>query len=385
MIYIVIIIYLVICSLTYDFIKSNKGKKTNFFIILIVLILLAGLRYRVGGDTLRYIDMYDYIPTIKNFSFNDIIFEKFQPLWTLLTSLAKSISPNFIVLQIILALIVNTTMLFFFKNNTKYYFTAILLYFLYFYGNLNFEILRESLAISMFLISIKYYKQSKWFQYYIFITIAFFFHYSAIILFFLPLLKKINLKLYHLLLIFIVGASLNTLFMQNLSIFVGFGGFTDTIDGYEEYNYTIYGLISLLLLYILLPWVIKKINIKTQGASQDLYPLLNAYLFIGALTSLFYIFFRFLNYLTPVLIILIADSLVGIFTKSPIKKLRSFFLVASFSIITFFYTYRFFTNTSYIVPNSIWFNRWYPYYSVIDPYESNTRELLIRYEFSSKK
>lgn len=380
MIYIVIIIYLVICSLTYDFIKSNKGKKVNFFIILIVLILLAGLRYRVGGDTLRYIDMYEYIPTIKNFSFNDTIFGKFQPLWTLLSSLTKSISPNFIVLQIILALIVNTTMLFFFKNNTKYYFTAILLYFLYFYGNLNFEILRESLAISMFLISIKYYKQSKWILYYICVIIAFFFHYSAIILFFLPLIKKINLRLYYLLLIFIVGASLNTLFMKNLSVFTGFGGFSESVLGYEDYNYTLFGLMSLLILYVLIPWGIRKINVSL-GVKQEIYPLLSTYLFLGAMTSLFYIFSRFLNYMTPVLIIFIAESTHAIFINNLLKRIRGLIITILLLIITTSYTFKYFTSISDIVPNARWWCVWYPYYSVLDPQEDQTREIFIKYQF----
>ena len=55
MIYFVIGFYLLFLAFKYDVYgsKNESAKKFHYYFALIILILLAGLRYRIGGDTCR--------------------------------------------------------------------------------------------------------------------------------------------------------------------------------------------------------------------------------------------------------------------------------------------------------------------------------------------
>ena len=73
----------------------------------ILLILVAGLRLVVGGDTQTYMSDYDRYPTLDEFTIFHFALFRYQPLWILLNVLAKTIYPEFYVLQLILACVVN--------------------------------------------------------------------------------------------------------------------------------------------------------------------------------------------------------------------------------------------------------------------------------------
>ena len=51
MIYFIVFILLLIPVVKYDWMAKTGGEKGWYYFNLIVLILFAGLRYRVGGDT----------------------------------------------------------------------------------------------------------------------------------------------------------------------------------------------------------------------------------------------------------------------------------------------------------------------------------------------
>ncbi|MFK2015199.1 EpsG family protein [Bacteroides fragilis] len=89
-------------------------------------------------------------------------------------------------LQLLQAFIVNSIVLSFIRKYTKYKYTALLLYVLTVYLHYNIEIMREAIAISFFLLSIKYYINKKWLKYYIVILGCILFHYSALFLLLLP-------------------------------------------------------------------------------------------------------------------------------------------------------------------------------------------------------
>ncbi|MBS1504558.1 MAG: EpsG family protein, partial [Bacteroidetes bacterium] len=109
--------------------------------MLIVLVCIAGLRYRVGGDTLSYIDEYDEIPYFSQLLKYNFIGSRWDPLWVVFSSICRSINPDFVFLQCIHALIVNTIIFRFIKRNTQYRFTGILLYYMFAYLYFNMEIL----------------------------------------------------------------------------------------------------------------------------------------------------------------------------------------------------------------------------------------------------
>ena len=72
MLYILIFIILLYFVYKYDY-KGKKSKKwTNYYILMIVLIVIAGLRYRLGIDSIRYEEQYKDFPTLGELSWNKI-------------------------------------------------------------------------------------------------------------------------------------------------------------------------------------------------------------------------------------------------------------------------------------------------------------------------
>lgn len=66
MIYFLVFIFLLFFSLRFDYRSKktikNQSSTTAMYISFIMLVLLAGLRYRVGVDTINYTDEYNDYP-----------------------------------------------------------------------------------------------------------------------------------------------------------------------------------------------------------------------------------------------------------------------------------------------------------------------------------
>ena len=108
MIYLLVFIYLILTAVYFENGKTASIKNgRNYYIIeCLVLVLLFGLRYRIGGDSIRYEEAFDTMPKLSNIEFDFFTLAKYQPLWLLLNSLIKSISDSFVVLQIVQSLFV---------------------------------------------------------------------------------------------------------------------------------------------------------------------------------------------------------------------------------------------------------------------------------------
>ena len=182
-------IYLIIgLILTLSIFFFEKKKNTDFFYwsLCVLLVLLAGLRNFVGGDTIGYMLMWDSLPKFnENFDFFSLT-NLYQPFWYIINAFAKYIYDDFVTIQILLAIILNFSIFRLFDKYSNYRFSCVLIYYLMTYAYFNFEILRESLSISILIISIPFLIDKKWTKYFLLSTIAFLFHTSAIILFFLP-------------------------------------------------------------------------------------------------------------------------------------------------------------------------------------------------------
>lgn len=382
MLYLTIIIYLILSALIYDFIEIKNGKNINFYVIYILFICLSGFRYYVGGDTFNYIYQHNFIPTLSELPHTNIGVTKFSPLWLLLSSTAKSITDSFILVQFIHAIIVNSVIFKFIKDNTRNIFTSILLYFIGYYFYFNFEILRESLAISMFILSLKYYNKNKWFYYYIYAFVAFLFHYSAIILFVIPLLKNVKIKYRYILILFVAGVFLNKVLLNYLNSLSGNTIVSYYIELYKTYNYTFYGLISIALFYIVYPKFLIILNRNFLKINYKFYKLFNIYMLLGASSALFFIFFRFLNYFTPVLFLLLADMLHALYEREIlIKRMR--IIVVTFLLVAFIHCSKYFSDTSKYAAGSRWYSHWYPYYSIFNKKIDPIREKFVYEERSN--
>ena len=188
--------------------------------ILLYFTLLIGLRYKVGGDTINYMGDYYWRVPLSQWKYS--VLDKFQPGYTLLCALGKSISPDFYVLQLLHSLILNCAIGIWIYKNTKYIFTSFMAFYLSSYLYFSTEILREALAIMVFLFNYKNIEKKSWIKYYLGVIISCCFHLSAVILFILPFLKKVQFnKTYILLMICaLIGSILSIRVIQSLSTII---------------------------------------------------------------------------------------------------------------------------------------------------------------------
>lgn len=107
MIYIITLVFLLIPVVRFDLMQLEGNKRMWALSEYVVLVLIVGLRYRVGGDTLFYMDFFEDYPTISelaNFDFEDA---RYNPLWYVYNSIFKTFGNSFTIYQLVQATIVN--------------------------------------------------------------------------------------------------------------------------------------------------------------------------------------------------------------------------------------------------------------------------------------
>lgn len=143
------------------------------FSFIIISIFLGG-RYNVGTDWGNYKDFYDYIAT------NGINWDNLEPLYLLLnrTISITGFSSSFFFFCI--SIIQLSIVYFVFKDDKRIFALGMLVYFLCCLP-ISLNIIRQSLAICIFLYAIRYIGNSP-LKYILLITVAGLFHYSSFIL-----------------------------------------------------------------------------------------------------------------------------------------------------------------------------------------------------------
>ena len=128
MIYFLTVIAFLILTYVYDYRRCEKGKLLWWIVMLVVLILISGMRYKMGTDSIKYENYYNWMHSITELKPADFQNTRFAPLYIILSSLCRTISSDFILLQFVLAIIVNTTIFYFLWNNSRHPYMAALLY-----------------------------------------------------------------------------------------------------------------------------------------------------------------------------------------------------------------------------------------------------------------
>lgn len=313
MIYILTVAVLSCFVLLFDILKKDKLK--NFFYVLeaIFLILLAACRFRVGGDALAYEDMYKYLPTMDEllrYGFSDL---EYQPFWYLLNALIKLISDDFFFFQLAHALIINISIFIFFHRYCRHKFTMVLFYFIFLYPYFNFEILREAIAVVIFLYAYPKIFKKKYLKYYLMISVAFLFHASSIFLFFVPfivVLFKRNIGSTNILIIGIIIALLSfsivNLFIQYLPVNEVIIRRLDTYASLEfNLNGVIMGLFRLVPAFLAV-YIIR----KTGNKSELVASVINIYFILGILAFIVVGAYRLLNYFSIFYYIILVELIL---------------------------------------------------------------------------
>lgn len=371
--YVIFFVVSIFAIIYCDICKKIRYRKCLFYLLLIYSILLSGLRYRVGLDTLNYMLFYGDIPDLNTLSWEDFSNYSLQPFYLLLCALAKTISPEFYVFQFIHALIVNSIFFGFIKRYTSHPFWGIFLYFYIYYGYFNFEILKESLAISMFLLAFPYFVERKWLKYYLIVVLALMFHLSAVILFFIPLIRDLKFNRNYLLLLLLLGG-----FFAFVYYFTDFSSLltfsevvNEKIDAYQNnmgrFNWLWMAtqLFPILILPLLLLWYCKYVN-----RELDLYENMLCFRIIIGIGAFFFqlVFLRFANYTSPFLLLILTD-IIGRITQ---KCRANTFLVSAFCLLI--------SLVYFLIPLMLpaargrAYNQWVPYYSIFDPQKDAVRE-----------
>lgn len=361
MIYLIPILLTLFGVFRYDFssypTKREKSKTVLWISICIVWILIIGLRYRVGGDTINYMGDYEWRVSLSKW--DPFAKDKYQPGYTFLCAIGKSISPDFYVFQLIHASIFNILLFIFLRKYSRYRFSALVAVYAVCYLYFSTEILRESLAIMVFCINYPSYKNRKWIQYYLGVLLACMFHLSAIFLVLLPLLR--NLKVNKWLFISLGITAVAMMSLQSILSIVArhVSLVTEQIENYR--NLTSAGILATLLLLIrnsiipLLYCVCAKYLFKKEIQFEN---LLSIMIIIGFASFFNFILFgRATNYFYLFFCISISDFCISAI-KSKSLSLRQYSIAIS---LIFALAY----GSSFIMYKR--YTLWYPYYSVYNP------------------
>lgn len=316
--YIIVFILLLIPVLKYRGNQLNRGN--NYFIFeVILLILFMGLRYRVGGDSLRYELYYEYQPQLKDILNVNLFFgyDGFQPFWNILVSSCKSISEEFWVVQLIQSAIINSVFCIYASKNCEHRFTFVLLYYVFNYPYYCTEIMRESIAVAVFMVGFNALinKQYKW--YIITCVSAFMFHASAIFLFGLPFFYIILQKfkgtkglLAALSIIVVVLLSFDFLMETLLStVFSGNSMLMSKSEGVaNSTGLNIFG-IMMQIVYLVPCFIAYKIYSKSEHYDQKKVFVIIMYMIVALISTVYVPLTRLQNYFAILFLVYFSDLL----------------------------------------------------------------------------
>lgn len=361
--YIIIFIYALVMAYRWEKVPCHNRFKIPYYLLFISCILLFGLRYRVGVDTLNY--MYSYVekPDLSKLTMDYIITSNEAPFYSLLNSVCKSISSSFYLLQIVVTIIFNFCLFAFLKRHSVNPFLAFAVFFfmngLYF----NTEILKESLAVGIFLVNIDNLFKRRWLKYYLLATVSLMFHYSAIIVFVFPFFTwlRLNWTFVGLIVVFFWGSKM---LADWLIPMITFASAANLIDRYtlmlEQDRLNINWIIFALLQAVLIPLGMLIVSRHSKWKLGKYEFLICLCVLLGAGCVYFELVFqRFTNYVS----IIYAACLADFFVSHEVKKL---FKTAALSAFIVIYTFSYITHDRFF--------RWIPYHSIFNEVKEPARE-----------
>lgn len=364
--YVLLIILVISQIFISDLLKKNNRliDRLIYSFIYLYIVLLVGLRYKVGIDTYNYMDSYKLIPNFRNLNLRIILEHEYQPLFLIILSFIKTfVSNNFYFVQIIHALFINYAIFYFVDKHVNFKYVYLLIYLLTFFMYFNFEILKESTAVAIFLFAYNFYIKRKYFIYFLLIIIAILIHQSAVILLLFPIINKLkfNYKYVIFLMIFIV-------FLKSSEDYIGLFQLKESMVEKINFYYESRDVLNLnwvvlqLLQMVIIPYVLFISFRKKLHTSHDSIVLFYITLGIGVL---FYqiVFFRFSNYIIPFFVLYLVNIIDYISYNKNCKKY--IFLIIFYCCL---YNYNFLRGGEYV--------RWFPYESIINEDKNIERENL---------
>lgn len=351
--------------------------------MLLVFILVAGLRWRIGIDTPVYLYQYYHgIPTLDNFSWRDYSITE-SPLFKLIESFVKTIGGRFYIVQIIQASIVNVLIFRYIKKHSRYLFACLFFYTIVCYTTYNMEIMRGSLSIVICLYANDYILNKKWVKGYLLYLLSVFFHAQSILMFILPLLYFLRFNksgLVACVIAFLMGTIIMNLFGDYMFIFETDDAIATKIETYSSSSKygTQAGNINFFLVQIfpmLLYSIFSTMLVKWNSPNNMLLKL-EPLVLIGVLFILIRmnleIAYRYVDFFKIYFVLFFSESFIllakGLRSYSKnFALLRSYIIFIPFFLVVFVYNYLLTENYSL---------RYTPYSTIIDREVSREREMM---------
>lgn len=325
MIYLFLFILLLILSFRYDF--NGKTKYCGFWyrVVLLIFVLVAGLRWRLGTDTPSYIyHFYHDIPLLEKLTEDELGFGA-KPLWNLLNSLVKTMGGRFYIVQFVESTFVNVLIFVYIKKHSRYIFCCLFFYYLTMYFSLNMEVMKAAMSIVICLFANDYVLEKKWLKAYLLYIFAVLFHPQAIVVMLMPLFLLIRLNWFGvmgLIALYFVGIIINATFGDYLLMFEldeSIGDKAEYLASSEKYLgqehshiymlktvyiYIIYAVISL--------WYLKR---NTISILLKFEPYLMFYIGFHIITINVFVAYRFSMYYTIYLVLFVSEVFVDTYNK----------------------------------------------------------------------
>ncbi len=362
---------------------SNKSKYTYYLLLYVWLAALSGFAYNVGSDIPGYMREYAFIS--RDSSNSLFVLPKLEnrlPGWVMLNVLCSKISTQFVLLKLVIAFFVNGVFFLFIKRHTKYIFLAILLYYVTLYANLNFNALRQSIAMAFFLLAYDYLLSKKWIKYYLYVFFASMFHSTGFMCIIFPLLyflkfNKVTLGV-TILTIFVLAiitlrtgdnTIINDFFLNSSDVLGDITDrdrFVDSYFGEDAKKFSalnIFGIIQALIITIPVILVLFASQKKVIALSRVTEGFMVFYLIIFLLDSVIpVVFFRLMMYFQIVFFCVFSNLIIESSKRKFLPKVAVilvFCLAVYRPVISLFITNQFTGLPLYI--------QYSPYYSVFDP------------------
>lgn len=195
--YIIPLLLSVLCIVLYDTERVRRCREIMFWVLFAYISLLFGLRDMIGYDTIHlYTGAYASYPTWQEIAAGaDSNYPSFAPAFGWFIVICKTLHVPYWGFQLAVAAFMNFAVFYFVRKHVKARFTAVLLYLACMAMTINIEILRQGMAIGVFLLSYDWLRARKWIYYYGSVVVACMFHMSAVVLAFVPLvmIARVNL------------------------------------------------------------------------------------------------------------------------------------------------------------------------------------------------
>lgn len=394
-IYLIPIILALVWSIQYDRQEDFDMRKSHrFWLLCIILSLITGLSYALGGDKQLYLTEFsDYSTDLSQIGIEielGYLTRGEMPGWVILNVLSKILFDSFYPVQLVEAFFINFAVFYIAKRYTQHTFFFVLLYCLSFqYFNFNTEVMREAFAIGFCALGAEMLFRRCYILTGVLFLLALTFHVSAIAMVLLFPLMRFTIKPKHFLYVSLAALlfwfSSNYLFKFLIELLLGQEGMVvSKILGYSSFSTSFIALLIYMVIYQVGPYFMMHWGIEKGSQDPEIMrrkeQYITYYLCIAIIVPSFLPLARFFNYTMPILLCLTTDLLFTL-----LQEKRHFFTKIACVFVFWGYSIQQYIDYSPKI-DARCVVLWFPYTSIVDEddydrsYRANIHSILVNGE-----